>query len=151
ARHSLIIGVVLAATVGTYFATRGGGGDDSSSTPGKPADKKDQIAVDVPTPKSPVVANQTSGSEVVAEAPVSDQGAASKPVVRTAFAAPVEFSFPEDAGGQLLSRKLTPPALSPPDRTIGPRPRAVPRFLENPGLPANKEVASLPRLDAEPK
>jgi hypothetical protein len=140
-----------------YFATRGSGEDDS---PGKRAEKPNVPGKDEPArkPAGEDIAAKPASPDAAAVTAANGQplARAGEPTVHTALkpaveAAPAEFAFPEDSGGKLLSRTLTPPAVLPPERTIGPEPRNVPRAIENPGLPASKEVASLPRLDSEPK
>jgi hypothetical protein len=59
---------------------------------------------------------------------------------------PADFRLPDDSGGRLVLRVLTPPDRPPDREGSKPRPRRSPRAVENPNPPLPPQVASLPRL-----
>jgi len=59
---------------------------------------------------------------------------------------PAEFRFPDDHGGRLVSRLLSPAEQFPRAVPAGPRPRRAPKAVESPTLPLPAATASLPRL-----
>ena len=56
-----------------------------------------------------------------------------------------EFRLPNDPGGKLVLRTLSPPEMLPREREKL-KMKPAPRAIENPSLPLTPQVASLPRL-----
>jgi hypothetical protein len=58
-----------------------------------------------------------------------------------------EFRFPDDPGGRLVARVLTPPAVLPSSREKTQRTKPAPRSIDNPAPSLPQQFASLLRLD----
>ncbi len=137
---SLLSGLVLVATCGcTAQVAKPAGPAAESTSPRK--DETTQVVVrgqseyDPAEQEAPQVRKELEPRAVQEGAPAQGQSEG--------------FRFPNDRGGALLARLLTPERQPlPADRPTGPRPRAVPRSLDNPA-PELPPVATLvPHLPA---